>query len=166
MLLSKLCVELYFIRSAVLFSKSEFIACIHDIERALKIGYPENLCHKLYERRGKCFMKLNDYCQALKDYQMAMKQGSNNIKEESKLLPFQNDVQKWIQVCQDKVNKSVSLKLSEKSEPQIKDINETIPALSSGVRIVHNGKVRISDHFIILGNFKCIFLELLYFAER
>ena len=94
-------------------------------------------------------MKLNDYCQALKDYQMAMKQGSNNIKEESKLLPFQNDVQKWIQACQDKMNKSVSLDLSEKSEPQIKDINETIPALSSGVKIVHNEKVRINDHFII-----------------
>ena len=93
-------------------------------------------------------MKLSDYCQALKDYQMAMKQGLNNIKEESKLLPFQNDVQKWIQACQDKVNKSVSLNLSEKFEPQIKDINETIPALSSGVKIVHNGKVSIIDHFI------------------
>ena len=93
-------------------------------------------------------MKLNDYCQALKDYQMTMKQGSNNIKEESKLLPFQKDIQKWIQACQDKMNKSVSLDLSEKTKPKIKDINETIPALSSGVKIVHNGKVSIIDHFI------------------
>ena len=87
-------------------------------------------------------MKLNDYCEALKNYEMAMKQGLNNIKEESKLLPFKNDIQKWIQACQDKVNKSVPLNLSEKSESEMKDVNETIPSLSSGVEIVHNGKVR------------------------
>ena len=91
-------------------------------------------------------MKLSDYCQALKDYQMALKQGLNSIKEESKLLPFQNDIQKWIQACQEKVNKSVPLNLSEKSRPQMKEINGTIPALSLGVKIVHNEKVKTYKH--------------------
>ena len=42
-------------RSASLFHLRRYQLCLDDIARALDCCYPEELCYKLYDRRGKCF---------------------------------------------------------------------------------------------------------------
>ena len=57
-----------------------------DIQRALKCGYPKDMQHKLYERKGKCFTKLKQYQNADKAYKDALtKVGQANMIEEKKI---------------------------------------------------------------------------------
>ena len=43
-------------RSAVLFNKTEYEACVNDIQRALALDYPVKSKYKLYERYAKCLI--------------------------------------------------------------------------------------------------------------
>ena len=57
-----------------------------DIQRALNCGYPKDMQHKLFERKGKCFTKLKQYQNADKAYKDALtKVGQANMIEEKKL---------------------------------------------------------------------------------
>ena len=46
-------------RSAALFYLQKYEDCLGDIEEAIKAKYPEDLQHKLYARKGKCYYALN-----------------------------------------------------------------------------------------------------------
>lgn len=60
-------------RSATTFSLGDYTDTIKDIDRALGGEYPDHLKHKLWERKGKCLMKLSNY----KEAEIALK---NSIK--------------------------------------------------------------------------------------
>lgn len=45
---------------------------LQDIERALKVGYAENLKYKLYFRKGECLSKLNKCCESIDAYKLAL----------------------------------------------------------------------------------------------
>ncbi|KDR23054.1 SET and MYND domain-containing protein 4-like isoform X2 [Zootermopsis nevadensis] len=52
-------------RSAVLFSMSNYEACLSDIKQAMKYNYPNKLLYKLFERQGKCFQALGNLKSAM-----------------------------------------------------------------------------------------------------
>ena len=77
-----------------------------DIQRALKCGYPKDMQHKLYERKGKCFTKLKQYNNAHKAYKDAVtKVGAANMIEEKKIA-FATGTDKLIQQLKDAILKS------------------------------------------------------------
>ncbi|XP_076243429.1 protein-lysine N-methyltransferase SMYD4 isoform X2 [Calliopsis andreniformis] len=47
-------------RSAALFYLNRYNDCIKDVELAIKLNYPKNLCYKLYLRAAQCYLKLGD----------------------------------------------------------------------------------------------------------
>ena len=54
---------------------NEHKACIRDINRALEKGYPKNMSHKLYDRRGKSLMNLKCFQNATEDFSEAVELG-------------------------------------------------------------------------------------------
>jgi len=58
-------------RSATLSTLEHWMHCIRDIELAFAKGYPQDLHHKLFERKGNCWLKLEDTKQALKSFKQA-----------------------------------------------------------------------------------------------
>jgi tetratricopeptide (TPR) repeat protein len=52
-------------RSAVLFSMSNYEACLSDIKQAVKYSYPNKLLYKLFERQGKCLQALGRITSAI-----------------------------------------------------------------------------------------------------
>ena len=51
-------------RSAVLFNKKEYKACVNDIQRALALDYPVKSKYKLYERYAKCLIHQEKFSEA------------------------------------------------------------------------------------------------------
>ena len=51
-------------RSAVLFNKREYEACVSDIQRALALDYPVKSRYKLYERYAKCLIHKEKFSEA------------------------------------------------------------------------------------------------------
>lgn len=59
-------------RSAVLFSMSNYEACLSDIKQAMKYNYPNKLLYKLFERQGKCFQALGNLKSAMESLFVSM----------------------------------------------------------------------------------------------
>ncbi len=51
-------------RSAVWNDRGEYALAIRDADLAFATSYPEELQHKLYERKGQCLMALGKYTEA------------------------------------------------------------------------------------------------------
>jgi hypothetical protein len=54
----------WYFRSAALDGAGLYAAAIHDIDMALKFGYPRELWYKIYKRKGHCAIKMRQYLQA------------------------------------------------------------------------------------------------------
>ena len=88
-------------RSAVLFQRNEIKACYRDIERAMVAGYPENLLYKLWDRKGKCLMKVSRFVQATEAFEKcleSMPEALDQVPQSLKTLAAQ--VEKSIKACQ------------------------------------------------------------------
>ena len=48
-------------RSATLYHMQKFDETLIDIRRAIKLGYPNNLSYKLYEREARCHLAKKNY---------------------------------------------------------------------------------------------------------
>ena len=83
-----------------------YLINFRDIQRALNCGYPKDMLHKLYERKGKCFTKLKQYQNADKAYKDALtKVGQANMIEEKKLA-FAKGTEKLILQLRDLILQS------------------------------------------------------------
>ena len=51
-------------RSAALDGAGLFEACVKDIDRAIKFGYPREFWHKAYKRQGHAYVKVRLYIKA------------------------------------------------------------------------------------------------------
>ena len=111
-------------RSAVFFQMNEIKACYRDIQRAIQNGYPEHLLYKLWDRKGKCLMKVSRYVQAIEAFENCLESLPRGIKDEKKLETFTADVEKSIKACQGRESSGV--------DPFAKDISK-IPSLGFGV---------------------------------
>ena len=120
---------------------TEFKPCIVDVDRAIQKGYPANMAHKLHDRRGKSCMKMNCYEEATKDFKKAMELARHHITEESKLSVFIKDIEKSLQICSTKMEKSQPLILQVKNAPMLTGKNDSMPALSQAVKIEYSAEV-------------------------
>ena len=116
-------------RSAVLFQRNEIKACYRDIERAMLAGYPEHLLYKLWDRKGKCLMKVSRFAQAIEAFENCLasmnQEALDNLPQSSKTLAAQ--VEKSIKACQGRQSVGVD-PFNEAS----KEITSRIPFLSFG----------------------------------
>merc|ERR1719334_1509292 len=70
-------------RSAAFDGAGLYEACIHDIDRSLKFGYPRELWYKIYKRKGHAAIKMKQYLIAKEALEIALKNvGRSDIKKE------------------------------------------------------------------------------------
>ena len=120
----------------------EFKPCIRDIARALKKGYPLNMSYKLYDRRGKSCMNLNCFQEAVQDFSKAQELARQHLgSDDPKLQTFVKEMDRALQSCSSKANKSQPLDLEQKSLPMLTGKNLSMPALSQAVKIQYSPEV-------------------------
>ncbi len=88
-------------RSAALFFLKSYELCIQDVELTLQTGYPEKLHYKLYDRKGKCFLKIGKSSEARVCFENAQKALEKCDLERKKKITWTNDMTKWIEKCKD-----------------------------------------------------------------
>ena len=81
-------------RSAVLFHLKDHDACLKDIARALKAGYPVELQYKLFDRKAKCLRALKRYQQVGDVYHNLAESLKHAKLDEAKLAQYQNEITK------------------------------------------------------------------------
>jgi len=70
-------------RSAAMDGAGLYDACIKDIDRSLKFGYPRELWYKIYKRKGHAAIKMKQYLIAKDALEIALKNvGRSDIKKE------------------------------------------------------------------------------------
>ena len=129
-------------RSAVLFQINEFKTCIRDVQSALESGYPADLAYKLYERKGKCCMKLKMYHEAAESLEKALELARRNIQDESKLVQFIKEVEKFKSAIPKSGaaanGKILNLDGDDDETPMLTGVNPQMPSFSKSVKIVHS----------------------------
>ena len=60
-------------RSAVLFSLKAYGMAIDDIDLSFRLGYPDDLAYKLYDRKAKCLVAFKQMADAELAYKAALK---------------------------------------------------------------------------------------------
>lgn len=59
-------------RSACLYNMKLYHESVQDVSTSLSLPYPENLHHKVLERRARCFLALNDLKRAMENFKTAL----------------------------------------------------------------------------------------------
>ena len=86
-------------RSASNFYLGHFKACLEDIDISLLCGYSKDSEHKLYERQGKCYVKLGCYQKALLSYEKAS-QSLEYCSDSAKKEKLKDLFEKELETCQ------------------------------------------------------------------
>ena len=129
-------------RSAALFHLKKYEDCLRDIEDALKAGYPADLQHKLYGRRGQCYQALKLNSEAKVAFEVAKGLLDKAKLDSEKKYNMYKHFQKNIDAC----NKSPASKQSnltnEKSElPKVSDgPNATHASLTSACKVAFSAE--------------------------
>jgi tetratricopeptide (TPR) repeat protein len=72
-------------RSAALLKMGLFQECIIDIQHALRLGYPETLCFKLFLRLGQCYRNLANKAKAAENFLQAREHlDKSNLSEKER----------------------------------------------------------------------------------
>lgn len=127
-------------RSAVLCHIKLYKPCLDDIEAAIQYGYPENLRHKLYERRGKCHYHLMNEAEAKEAFSTAKTLLHRSGLEETKMKNLINDYDKQIWQCEkmaeDLVKKAEGTIQLHSPVPNLEGkVNPKIPCASDAVDV-------------------------------
>lgn len=87
-------------RSAVWNDRGEHALAIRDADLAFSARYPEELQHKLYERKGQCLMALGKYAEACKNLETSIEllDKSTSLKGERRKAK-EKTLQKLLQDC-------------------------------------------------------------------
>merc|ERR1712121_598091 len=86
-------------RSAAMDGAGLYDACIKDIDRSLKFGYPRELWYKIYKRKGHAAIKMKQYLVAKEALETALKNvGRSDIKKEKDRDNYRTRVRKQMTV--------------------------------------------------------------------
>ena len=92
---------------------TKYRECLTDISLALKHGYPDDLRYKLYDRRGKCYLKLKDRDRALDAFaSLSTALDSSKLSDKDKTT-WRANIAKLIKQC-----KSLPAELQEEVEDE------------------------------------------------
>lgn len=87
-------------RSATLFHMKEYDLALADIEEAFSLDYPQELHHKLYDRRARCLMAIKQYKDAQNSFQKALSALDSSKLTADKKKQWQTDIQKILVMMQ------------------------------------------------------------------
>lgn len=141
-------------RSAALDGVGLYGACIHDVQMALKFGYPRELWYKLYKRKGHAHIKMKQYLLAREALETSLKNvGRSDIKKEKDRDNYRMRVRKQMTIFN--VTKTLyNLEVYEKFDSELADGQPEDRGLSSKLKFNEDGK----DHGQIVAD-KEIFQE-------
>jgi len=95
-------------RSAVLKSLRKYEDCILDIDRALRLEFPDNLVYKILVRQGECYKMIGKFGVAVKIFQQAqekLKIADLNKKKSIEQIKILSDLIANCKECEEEVNK-------------------------------------------------------------
>jgi len=146
-------------RSAVLFSLKAFHLALDDIELAFKMGYPDDLAFKLYDRKAKCLLPFKRMAEAEEAYKQALKYLDKAKKlSDDKKAKTQREI---LQALNFFKNAPPSLRNEEPLDihpkPELPDIprkNELYPVMSDAITFKYEearGRFAIASRDITVG---------------
>ncbi len=145
-------------RSAVWNDRGEFALAIRDADLAFEANYPEELKHKLFERKGQCHAALGKTEEATKNLQKAIEmleissikvvEFEFNMTEKTRIL-FQGErrkakekaIRKMIEDVDTFVTKpmgvadDLSTKFVRKLAPELRDPHPRFPSFSKAIKV-------------------------------
>jgi len=126
-------------RSAALDGAGLYAACIHDIDMALKFGYPRELWYKIYKRKGHAAIKMKQYLVAKEALDISLKNvGRSDIKKEKDRDNYRTKVRKQMTVFN--VTKTLyNVDLVERTSSTLADGMDQDRGLSSKVELTEEG---------------------------
>ena len=128
-------------RSAALDGAGLYEACIRDIDRSIKFGYPKELWYKIYKRKGHAYVKLRQYIKAKEALEIALKfVGRSDIKKEKDRDNYRVRIRKQMTVFN--VTKTLyNCELNERAPSTLAQGAETDRGISA--------KLKISDNLLL-----------------
>ena len=78
--------------------------CLDDINASFMFGYPPELVFKLFERRGRCYVKLNRFDEAAKAFEAALLKVEDSKLEGKKRDTFISEAKKKLAEVKPKIN--------------------------------------------------------------
>lgn len=129
-------------RSAALDGAGLYAACIHDIDTALKFGYPRELWYKIYKRKGHAAIKMKQYLIAKEALEISLKNvGRSDIKKEKDRDNYRMKVRKQMTVFN--VTKTLyNVDVYEQTPSTLADGAQEDRGLSKKVDILDDGGKR------------------------
>lgn len=127
-------------RSAVLHDLGDWLHCLRDIELALKAGYPAHLQHKLYERRGNCWLRLGEKSQALQSFKLA-----KDSAPADKLTTISTKLESLLNDKDLIIKSDIPIdELIQNNRPKLPDLNGPkngiLPSASTSIRMVYTAE--------------------------
>ena len=86
------------------FLKFDRQRCLDDINASFMFGYPPELVFKLFERRGRCYVKLNRFDEAAKAFEAALLKVEESKLEGKKRDTFVSEAKKKLAEVKPKIN--------------------------------------------------------------
>eukprot|EP00092_Neocalanus_flemingeri_P004085 GFUD01004397.1.p1 GENE.GFUD01004397.1~~GFUD01004397.1.p1 ORF type:complete len:687 (+),score=157.59 GFUD01004397.1:181-2241(+) len=126
-------------RSAAMDGAGLYDACIKDIDRSLKFGYPRELWYKIYKRKGHAAIKMKQYLIAKEALEIALKHvGRSDIKKEKDRDTYRMKIRKQMTVFN--VTKTLyNCELQERTPSCLKNGEESDRGMSKKLKIVEDG---------------------------
>lgn len=127
-------------RSAAMDGAGLYDACIKDIDRSLKFGYPRELWYKVYKRKGHAAIKMKQYIIAKEALEIALKNvGRSDIKKEKDRDNYRMRIRKQMTVFN--VTKSLyNCEKAERSPSCLAKGEDLDRGMSKKMKIVEDGE--------------------------
>jgi len=129
-------------RSAAMDGAGLYDACIKDIDRSLKFGYPRELWYKIYKRKGHAAIKMKQYLIAKEALEIALKNvGRSDIKKEKDRDNYRMRIRKQMTVFN--VTKTLyNCEKQERSPSCLVKGEESDRGLTTKIKVVEEGDKR------------------------
>jgi len=126
-------------RSAAMDGAGLYDACIKDIDRSLKFGYPRELWYKIYKRKGHAAIKMKQYLIAKEALEIALKNvGRSDIKKEKDRDNYRMRIRKQMTVFN--VTKTLyNCEKVERTSSRLANGEESESGMSKKLKIVEDG---------------------------
>lgn len=137
---------MHYFRSAALFHLKKYSSCLRDIELAFESGYPADMHHKLYERRGTSLRDLGRTEEALASYRQAVDSLSLASLSEKARETRNQALEKLIDACQKGPGKLTATDdTSGEGKMELPGVtgekNPIYPQMSKSVKVEYNNVV-------------------------
>jgi len=146
-------------RSAALVQIEDYESALSDITFALRANYPKDLQYKLYERRGRCHVALQEDSAALQAFTICIQAIEESKLTGDKRTALETEINNLTNTLNQDNVRDKSKRKNTKIKLEIKDKNPRFPAFSSAVEIRYEagrGRFGVASRDIPLGELICV----------